>query len=232
NEREFLGAFLDAYQGRARIVIPRPRYIVPELDGHAVTYVRPYGGSGLRYIAHQVSLMSAIRRILQEEDVTFVVTRLAPIPFGLLQLVHGTTPYAVKTLSGDPLRTGHRMAHIVRPLRLIDRKVASMIVRRAAAVDACTPALVDRAITLGANPDAVVLVENATNTVRFKPLDREVARRSRGLDRFNPVIGFVGGRPWERGGQQIIASMPRILQLYPNAGVVIVGGGSGLEQLQ
>jgi glycosyltransferase involved in cell wall biosynthesis len=58
------------------------------------------------------------------------------------------------------------------------------------------------------------------------------ARSRVGLDAFDPIIGYVGGRPWERGGRQMVELAARMKSRHPNLGVVIVGGGDGMLTLK
>jgi glycosyltransferase involved in cell wall biosynthesis len=80
--------------------------------------------------------------------------------------------------------------------------------------------------------DKIVWIDNAVNTFRFFPVPTDQARAELGLDKFGPVVGYVGTRPWERGGMQLIEAAPRLIQKYPNLGVVILGDGSEIEAMK
>ena len=106
------------------------------------------------------------------------------------------------------------------------------ILKRAVAIDACTAQLVERAVSIVGNRDKVRLIPNATNVRRFQPADPFVARKKLGIERFDPVVGYVGGRPWERGAEEIIQLLPKLKLRYPRIGALIVGGGTGLDLLR
>lgn len=78
----------------------------------------------------------------------------------------------------------------------------------------------------------IVWIDNAVNTDRFKPMPIEQTRQKLNIKKINPLIGYVGNRPWNRGGMQIIEALPYLQKKHPNVGVVILGGGDGLSLLK
>jgi glycosyltransferase involved in cell wall biosynthesis len=53
-----------------------------------------------------------------------------------------------------------------------------------------------------------------------------------GIAGFNPIVGYVGTRPWERGGMQLIETAPRLIAKFPTLGIVILGDGNELELMK
>lgn len=61
---------------------------------------------------------------------------------------------------------------------------------------------------------------------------QDVARRSLGLDLADRLILFFGSLRQEKGLQHLIAALPRIVELCPNAKLIIAGRPEGISQLQ
>ena len=85
---------------------------------------------------------------------------------------------------------------------------------------------------LGEDPSRIVWIDNAVNTKRFSRTSPELARAELGLDAYDPIIGYVGSRPAERGGMALIEAAARLSEKYPRLGVLIVGDGPGTEGLR
>jgi glycosyltransferase involved in cell wall biosynthesis len=238
NEREFLLEFCRVLGDRAHVLIPRPRTPLDEFAPYAaqIYYAPPARSLGGRLVSHLWRARTA-GRLIDEGKVDFVVTRLeAWSADAYLTLRRRRVPYAIKTLGNGPFdglrRKNGVQSWIVRLLAPLQDRMRSQLLRGAVMIDAVTPALRDRAVRDGgAAPTRVVVVENATNTKRFFPVDARASREAIGIAHLDPVIGFVGGRPWERGGAQMVEVAARLKGDYPGIGVVVVGGGEGMRPL-
>ena len=107
------------------------------------------------------------------------------------------------------------------------RLLVKRIVQCSVAVDSCTDNLVRmhrQSFELPA--EKISLVENATNVRRFAPQDKWLARSGLHLEQFDPILGYVGGYPAERGGMQMLETASRLAKEYPRLGIVIVGDDS------
>jgi len=58
------------------------------------------------------------------------------------------------------------------------------------------------------------------------------AKLKLGLDRFDKIVGYVGGSPSKRGAKQLVEISPKIKRRYPNVGIVIVGSDSEIDKLK
>jgi glycosyltransferase involved in cell wall biosynthesis len=96
----------------------------------------------------------------------------------------------------------------------------------ASVIDCCTPQLVRsiQALLPENEQQKVVHIENATNPMRFNTMDKAACRSRLGLDRFSPVIGYVGGTPAERGGEQIMQTVAKLQAEHPDIAGCVVGG--------
>lgn len=237
NEREFVLGLIQHLEDRVRILLPEPRFETPDLDTirpHAVL-TPPVPGKGLRRAwGPQMEQYRQALCLHRETPFDLVVTRLGQYPLGLYRFLRATgLPLAIKTLGigipdipkaypglhGIAERTRRRIR------RPVHRWLVRRLLRRALAVDACTPELIGQ-IThhLPVDPDRVFLVPNATNVDRFVPRDSMAARKEMGLADFGPILGYVGGQPSKKGGRAMIEAATRLMSDYPDLGVVIVGG--------
>jgi glycosyltransferase involved in cell wall biosynthesis len=71
----------------------------------------------------------------------------------------------------------------------------------------------------------IVVIENGANTDLFAPMDMSLVKRSLHLSPRNSYVCFVGGLMIWHGIETLVASMPFILDEYPDARVLIVGDG-------
>ena len=238
NEREFVAALHKRIGGRLRVLIPRPSRPLPELEGCRVTYLRrPERGQPLSWLLHERDLARQCLRLLDEQPVDLLVARIGVMPIGLARVMRSRRPrLALKHMTGFPtafvrVQHGHRylMAVAAMPFRAW---LTKRLARQAIGMDACTPQLAASiSENLGVDPARVAVIDNGTNTERFAPRDRHSARARLGLERFDPIVGFVGGHPSQRGGIEMIQAARAILAKYPRAGFVIVGGGERLDAL-
>jgi len=236
NEREFVGVLCETFRDRVRLILPRPEYTV-ELDPEVVSFIRPVRGIHGHFIL-QFEIFCTIRSVLSSKHFDLIVIRLGLLPLGLaLYALTGNTPIALKTLGEATLRYLRQKKGfkgvVARIIRYPHQWMVRSIVSRAIGADACTPQLVERNRTfLGIDEGKIIHIDNATNTQRFYPIPKKVARKRTGLEGFDPIIGFVGGKPWERGGAQMIEATLVLVEKYPNIGCVIVGGRKGVERLK
>jgi glycosyltransferase involved in cell wall biosynthesis len=138
-------------------------------------------------------------------------------------------PYAIKTLGVGLLEAlGSRSGVLGPMLAPLHLSLVRGLVQGALAIDTTGDErnLQHFADRFGLGRDKIALVGNAVDTARFYPAPAHQARALLGIERFDPVIGFVGARPWERGGMQLIEAAPALLQKYPALGVVVVGPDS------
>lgn len=239
NEREFVASLHGEFGDKFRLLIPKPKNELPEAGRYRVTYLpTPNPRNPFSYLGFQNALYREAAQMIEDEPVDLVVTRPDLLPIGVCKLARNLkVPIAIKHLTGYPaaFMEDHRgikrfMGSLIAPYRT---KMLQFLAHHAITSDACTEGHIAGIRTnLGVSGEKVILVENATNTDRFFPADRAAARKSVGLEKFDPIVGYCGGVPWERGGRQLIEVAKRLRECYPNVGIAIVGGGPRIQELR
>ncbi|MHB0959438.1 MAG: glycosyltransferase [Pirellulaceae bacterium] len=188
------------------------------------------------FLGHVRSQYQLVKTALLNEKYRFAIVRLGLFPCVETHLLrrHGV-PYAIKTLEDlDSLRIQKGIKGIIgKMLAPLDNRLVQRAVNGAMAIDVSTSEFISyHRARLGIPAEKMIWIDNAVCTKRFFPEDAGQARRGLGLDAFDPVLGYIGGRPHERGGRQIVEVLPRLKKTYPKVGAVIVGGGSGVNELK
>jgi len=236
NENEFIHALHDAMGDRAHFLVPRPVESVDDLPSGTLHFCQPHRRyNPFRFPIHIVSQIRAANRILREQNFDLLVFRIDLLPLVPLYLTwRHRVPYVIKTLGTGPLDAfQNRGGWLGKALEPLNRAIFRRLVSRALLADTDSvghaEALRER---LGVGEEQVVWIDNGVNTRRFVRTAPEGARRELGIGDADPVIGYVGSRPWERGGAQLIEAAARLVPRYPRLGVVIVGGGEPVEGMK
>lgn len=235
NEREFILGLYSAVKDRAHFLIPQPSENFSDLPPEVCTFSIPHHRHHpLRYPVHILSQARLADRILSERQFDLIVFRLDVLPLAPLYITRRhQVPYVLKTLGQGMMNVLYEKGGILgRSLAGINEVLAKKIVDGALMADSVSKAQVSFLETrLNVNSHKIVWIDNAVNTNRFFPIPAETARKELGLDKYDHIIGYVGARPWERGGLQLVEAAPILLERFPNLGVVVVGGGSELDTL-
>jgi glycosyltransferase involved in cell wall biosynthesis len=236
NEREFICALHAAIGPRAHFLIPKPEHDVPDLPLEACTFTRPHRRHHpLHFIAHAWSKVRRARELLARRHFDLMVFRLDVLPVAALLITRKCgTPYALKTLGQNSLKIlDSRGGWVGRSLKGLNRWMVRRVVSGAIVADSVTELQAEfLADGLGEDPGRIVCVDNAVNMNRFARTSPELARGELGLESFDPVIGYVGSRPAERGGLALVEAAAVLSGKYPRLGVLIVGDGPGMERLR
>ncbi len=108
--------------------------------------------------------------------------------------------------------------------------------RRAAAVTASSPDLLERAQRLGAprTPGRAEVIPYGVDPATFKMPARSRAeiRQELGFTPGQPVLLMVGRLVYKKGFGYAIRALPEVLKSYPAACLVIAGGGDLMEPLK
>jgi len=236
NEREFIHALHAAMGSRAHFLIPAPEHPVSDLPLSDCTFTRPHRRHHpLHFLAHSWSKVRRARALLAERHFDMLVFRLDVLPVAALLITRKCgTPYALKTLGQNSIKIlDTRGGWLGRSLKGLNRHMVKQVVSGAIVADSVTELQAEfLASGLDEDPARIVWVDNAVNTERFSRTSPEIARAELGLEAHDPIIGYVGSRPSERGGMALIEAAARLSEKYPRLGVLIVGDGPGMESLR
>jgi glycosyltransferase involved in cell wall biosynthesis len=234
NEREFLIALLQRFSN-AVALLPEPEMpIDPALRKSGLVFVARAKPSPLGRMRLQARLARTAASLLRTHRPDLIVMRVGSLPLGQLfiGLLGWKVPIAIKTLGRGSI-AGVRENH--GPIAAISQKfMVRQLARRASVIDVVTPELPQHlSRELGLPQGRFVHIGNATNVERFTPTDPVKSREALGLSEHSPLIGFVGGRPTERGGRHLVEIVPRLVHDFPKLGVCVVGGSAReAEELQ
>ncbi|MGE5251971.1 MAG: glycosyltransferase family 4 protein [Bacteroidota bacterium] len=237
NELEFILGLSGALGDRAHFLIPRPEAEVPGLPAGACSFTAPHRRHHpWFFLRHVLSEVREAGRILSAQKFDLIVFRLDLLPIGpfLITRRHGV-PYALKTLGQGMINVlNEKLGLPGRLLGRINRALANRLLDGAILADSVSTAQVEYLHqVLEVRPaDKIVWIDNAVNTGRFQPVSAAGSRQELGLERYNAIAGYVGTRPWERGGMQLVEAAPRLLEKFPGLGIVILGDGSELDALK
>lgn len=85
----------------------------------------------------------------------------------------------------------------------------------------------------GVSREKVVSIPAGVDMERFdRNISGETFRRELNLSPHQPLIGKIGVIRMWKGHEHFLDAIPRILEKFPNARFVIVGGGPGFEQIR
>jgi len=236
NENEFIHALHGAIGDRAHFLVPRPTEAVDDLPAQALSFCEPHRRyHPLHFPRHVLSQIRAANRLLRERRFDLLVFRIDVFPLVPFYLTRRhRLPYAIKTLGTGALDVlDDRGAWLGKALAPLNLWMFRRLVAGALAADTDSQLHAEELRRrLDQSEAKIVWIDNAVNTGRFFPGSREAARRELGLDGLDPVVGYVGSRPWERGGAQLLEAAARLSAKWPRLGVVIVGAGEPVEGMQ
>lgn len=98
--------------------------------------------------------------------------------------------------------------------------------KRADRVFAVAGALCEVAYSLGISSKKTRVVGNGVDAKVFQPVSRSVARAALDIPSTAKVLITVGGLVERKGFHRVIATLPALLETYPNLIYLIVGGAS------
>jgi len=237
NEREFVTSLFEAIGDRAHFVIPRPIGGLPVGIPQAhCTFSSPHRRHHpLHIIPHIVSQFRAIDNAIAERPYDLLIFRLGPLPISFLHAaLRRNVPIVLRHLStGIATVFNERGGVVGRLLARPNRYLISQVARRAILSDSVSEQDVQQVVSeYGVSKDRVVWIDNAVNTAKFFPTDTRSARASLGLAHFQHLAGYVGNYAWRRGAAQLIEATPQLLRRFPSLGVIVLGSGRGMAQLQ
>lgn len=229
NEREFIPSLYKLTDKSTYFIIPKPAdQIEDDLPLQNITFIpNSRGRKPLLWLKQQLVAVFIVQKTLRDNEFDFMIIRGGLFAFALLFITGRLSiPFALKTAGSGRFEVFKRKNALIRMLYPLNQFMFKKLVRRASVIDVVSDIQKKSLEEITGVKDKIHFVDNGVNIERFFPQDKFVCRKKMGLDKFDQIIGYVGGLPWERGGLQIIKAMPGLLKKYPNMGGVIVGGGS------
>ncbi|MBI3987307.1 MAG: glycosyltransferase [Lentisphaerae bacterium] len=104
--------------------------------------------------------------------------------------------------------------------------------RRCRRIHTVADSLRDRLIDLGFPSSRLVAIPNGVDTDRFVPGETAPARRRLGLPESGLVIGIAGALRPEKGHPLLLEAFTRLAPEFPDARLLIVGGGPEEDRLR
>jgi glycosyltransferase involved in cell wall biosynthesis len=101
---------------------------------------------------------------------------------------------------------------------------------RATRVVAVSQPLAEAAVALGVSPDRVDVVRNGVDSERFRPRDRDEARRALGESTDVRIVLYVGRIEREKGALDLVRAFAGRGHRLPRAKLVMVGDGSAVDE--
>lgn len=196
---------------RNGVTVHHPRYLLPPKVGQNIApYVLAAGA------------LPTIRRIMQEGFDFDVIDAHFYYPDGVAAALIARKlgkPF-VCTARGSDINLYRQFAT---PQRLIRRTLQQASANLGVSAD-----LVRQLIELGADPGTAHVMRNGVDLDRFEPMDRLAARASLGLAHQGLLLLSVGNHVELKGHDLVI----RMLQVFPQAHLVLVGDGPLRRDLQ
>lgn len=234
NEREFIPSLYNIKKEKVHFVVPKPEGELPkDIPQQVVTFMPNSKGKKLiPWLKQQFKLISIVNTLLKNNDFDLMIIRPDVFAFAIRYITKkNTVPYALKTAGSGKFDVFKRKGLLVRMLYSMNRKVFVSLVRDSVVTDVVSPSQRDSLIQLTGVPNQIYFIDNGVNTERFYIKDNIGLKKNLGLDKFDKIVGYAGNFPWERGGMQIIESLPKLKERFPNIGGVILGNGEKMYLL-
>ncbi|MCC5879171.1 MAG: glycosyltransferase [Idiomarina sp.] len=104
-------------------------------------------------------------------------------------------------------------SNLISTIQPSNMDLAKNIIRNASGIICVSPRLVEDAITLGADPDSILLIPNQANS-QFKPLSKEECRIQLGLPVDSFIVSFVGHFIYRKGPLRVLEAIKHLDQVY------------------
>jgi glycosyltransferase involved in cell wall biosynthesis len=221
---------------RAFFLIPKPSegldFEIKNVDFYNEMFFEKMWLFGLSILLSNLRSFKLVSRKLKTTPIDLFVLRVrrtcvfVPIYLSALR-----QRYVIKTLGNIYNFQVKQMNIKSRIYYLFHRRILGRVLSKASFIDVCTTQFYNnyRKVYQLRN---IGIIENAVNTDRFFPLDRDECKRKCGLERFEKIVGYCGGYPSQRGGRQLVEISSKLIERYPGCGLLIVGDDAELENIK
>lgn len=237
NEREFVWTLQTESKlrgDRTFFLIPKPSeeldFEIRNVDFYNKMFFEKLWLFGLSILFSNLRSFKLVSRKLKTTPIDLFVLRLRrTCIFVPLYLSIIRQRYVIKTLGNIYNFRDKRMNIKSKTYYLFHRRILGRILSKATFIDVCTPQFYNnyRKIYQLKN---IEIIENAVNTDRFFPLDKDECKRKCGLERFTKIVGYCGGYPSQRGARQLVEISSKLVERYSGCGILIVGDDAQLEK--
>ena len=234
NEREFIPGLYKLIGDKSHFVIPKVRNSFPEDIPITSCSFTKYATTKSLYFwfLHQISIIFTVRKVLYKKKFDFIVMRAGVFPLAYIYVTRRyKIPYAMKTAGSGEFNVFKGKNIILKMFYGLNIFLYKSLVKRATSVDVVSPFQKKILSEVTGQGHKIIWIDNGVNENRFHPLDVKKTRENLDLERFNPIIGYVGNLPWERGALQIIEALPKLKEKYPNIMGLILGSGEKMGVL-
>jgi glycosyltransferase involved in cell wall biosynthesis len=227
NEQLFIMSMARLLDKDVMFLIPAPLGTLPGAFPWSRCMLLPAmrGRRPISWLHHQWSKLRALRKLEREMAPGLFILRPDVLPVSdVLFASRSRIPYCTKNahLSSRERLTTRGMGAVFYRMHFA---MLERLFRGALMVDVVSE--IQRADLLKAlnlRAGRVTVTDNAVDTRQFTPLDKTTCRTALGLERFNPLFGFVGNLAAERGALELVMSLPALLENFPDSGILIVEG--------
>jgi glycosyltransferase involved in cell wall biosynthesis len=225
NELEFVNSM--QIQGKVWgddtfFITPKLKNDLPiELNNHKTIDLRPWKLGGLSVFISQQQYKTSVKQIFKrwfgDHKPDVVVLRLDdPKLLGVVRYFESNgINYSLKHFHHDLQSTVEGWRNAILHRQYIRAVVNSLF------IDTTWESMVPSLNAVGCKNYEVI--DNGANIDTFYPREKLIARKDLGLDKFDQVVGYIGGFPMERGAREMIESSKFLLGKYPRMGFLIVG---------
>lgn len=233
NERGFLKELLGRIGPNLHAVVPSPTREMPnELTGLDATFlprghsVRATSGWAQANLAGGVVGPRAVRRFRPD----LIVMRAAGLPFPQWRIAReARVPFVLKTAGDLAFESFYAQGRLRRMAAPLNERMWSRLMNGALCVDVVSPTQASIAARL--HPRArgrVHVVDNSVDIELFTHLNRAEARRRFGYRKGEFVVGYVGTRPMQRGGKEVVDVVAQV----PGLRGLVVGDSGQADDLR
>lgn len=226
NEREFIPYLFKLTGERAFFILPKPEFELPEdiPKGNCLFVFPTRRRNIISWIHHQLSVIATFSKLSLKHDFDYLVMRAGIFPVAYWYIGKRTDiPYVLKHIGNGKFDVFKNKNILIQLLSPINRFLFKSLLEGASMADVVSESQRKSILEIYGEKDKVFFLDNGVNTERFFPKNVNYLKEKLDIKSAYPIIGYVGNLAWERGGGQIIESLPHLLKDYPNTLAIILG---------
>jgi len=232
NERESARSLKKMLGDQIIIVAPKPEF--PEImkDTEISYYYNHKKYNSFHYLISLFSCYRILRKIIKENKIDAIVTRLPLIPIVpyFFQKLH--VPVILKKLAGFSIFESDQRGWKKKLFAALTKPLYRSVIQNCLGADVESHIYVEWAhSTFEISKEKLKMIPNGVNTDSFIPYIKKEMKKEYGFDQFRYLIGYVGAIDSLRHVTLAIESMRILLETMPNTSMVFVGKGSSIDEI-